>query len=262
MHRSRSNSRIALTLVVLARPGLAQQEPPPSAVREPAATAAALVPPGIDPAPQPPARAEDKVHEHPTTKAGQSSSEHRSGASTSMHDMPGMEGMEDEHDRESMVAFLGPYSMTREASGTSWQPESAPHDGLHWSRGPWQLMSHGYATQVYSDQAGRERDTKSFLENMLMGMASRQLGAGRLGLRVMLSSEPWTIGRTGYPLVLQTGETADGVTPLRDRQHPHDLFMELAATYSLPVGGDRSVFLYLGEPGEPALGPPTFIHRF
>lgn len=181
------------------------------------------------------------------------------------HDMAGMEGMEGMHDMQGMpgmTAFLGPYAMTREASGTSWQPESAPHEGLHWNRGPWQLMAHGYAMQIYSDQAGRERDTKSFSENMLMGMASRQLGPGRLGLRAMLSAEPWTIGATGYPLVLQTGETADGVTPLRDRQHPHNLFMELAATYSLPVGADRSVFLYLGEPGEPALGPPAFMHRF
>jgi hypothetical protein len=63
-------------------------------------------------------------------------------------------------------------------------------------------------------------------------------------------------------LLLQTGETANGVDPLIDRQHPHDLFMELAATYSVPVGPDGSVFVYLGLPGEPALGPATFMHRF
>jgi hypothetical protein len=60
-------------------------------------------------------------------------------------------------------------------------------------------------------------------------------GPGRLGFRAMLSAEPLTIEREGYPLLLQTGETADGRTPLIDRQHPHDLFMELAAIYSLPV---------------------------
>jgi hypothetical protein len=78
----------------------------------------------------------------------------------------------------------------------------------------------------------------------------------------MLSLDPATIGKKGYPLLLQTGETADGVTPLIDRQHPHDLFMELAATYSVPVGEDGSVFVYAGWPGEPALGPPAFMHRF
>jgi hypothetical protein len=49
---------------------------------------------------------------------------------------------------------------------------------------------------------------------------------------------------------------------LVDRQHPHDLFMELALTYSLPVGDEQAVFGYFGLPGEPALGPATFMHRF
>jgi hypothetical protein len=97
---------------------------------------------------------------------------------------------------------------------------------------------------------------------MWMGMASRPLGPGRLGLRAMVSAEPWTIGRSGYPLLLQTGETANGHDPLVDRQHPHDLFLELSGSYSLPIGSDGSVFVYLGLPGEPALGPPAFMHRF
>jgi hypothetical protein len=77
----------------------------------------------------------------------------------------------------------------------------------------------------------------------------------------MFSLEPSTIGKQGYPLLLQTGETADGVTPLIDRQHPHDLFMELAGSYSL-ARGNNSLFVYGGLPGEPALGPPAFMHRF
>ena len=94
-----------------------------------------------------------------------------------------------------------------------------------------------------------------------MAIAQRPLGPGTLGLRAMLSLEPATIGKEGYPLLLQTGETADGRTPLLDRQHPHDLFMELAGSYRL-ASGDRSLFLYGGLPGEPALGPPAFMHRF
>jgi len=175
------------------------------------------------------------------------------------HEMPGMQGM---HAMHEMHGLLGPYSMTREASGTAWQPESAPHVGLHAMRGPWELMAHGFASLIYDDQDGPRGDRKTFSENMLMGMATRPLGQGRLGLRAMVSAEPWTIGKRGYPLLLQTGETADGVTPLVDRQHPHDLFMELAATYSVPVGKDSSAFVYLGLPGEPALGPATYMHRF
>jgi len=176
------------------------------------------------------------------------------------HDMQGMHEMPGEH---AMQGLLGPYGMTREASGTAWQPESSPHTGLHARRGAWELMGHGSFNLVHDDQGGPRGDEKTFGESMLMGMAARSLGAGRLGLRAMLSLEPWTIGKEGYPLLLQTGETANGVDPLVDRQHPHDLFMELAAVYSAPVGsgGDR-LFLYLGLPGEPALGPATYMHRF
>jgi hypothetical protein len=158
--------------------------------------------------------------------------------------------------------MLGSYGMSREASGTAWQPESAPHMGIHANRGPWDLMVHGFAMLIYDDQDGPRGDQKTFSENMVMGMASRDLGPGRLGLRTMLSAEPATIGKEGYPLLLQTGETANGVDPLVDRQHPHDLFMELSASYSVPLGENGSGFVYLGLPGEPALGPPTFMHRF
>ncbi len=177
-----------------------------------------------------------------------------------MSDMKGMEGMD--HSMHAMRGMLGSYSMSREASGTAWQPESTPHMGVHTTWNGWELMTHGFANLVYDRQRGPRGDDKVFSENMLMGMASRDLGPGRLGLRAMLSAEPWTIGKEGYPLLLQTGETADGVTPLVDRQHPHDLPMELAATYSVPVGAKDSVFVYAGLPGEPALGPATFMHRF
>jgi hypothetical protein len=51
------------------------------------------------------------------------------------------------------------------------------------------------------------------------------------------------------------------VSHLVDRQHPHELFMELAATYSQNLTANSSVFVYGGLPGEPALGPPAFMHR-
>ena len=81
-----------------------------------------------------------------------------------------------------------------------------------------------------------------------------------LNLRAMLSLEPF-MGRRGYPLLLQTGETGDGVTPLRDRQHPHDLLMELSTSFSHRLSSDSSAFVYFGYPGEPALGPAAFMHR-
>jgi hypothetical protein len=96
---------------------------------------------------------------------------------------------------------------------------------------------------------------------MLMVMAQHPAGPGTLTLRSMVSLDP-AMGPDGYPLLLQTGETANGVTPLIDRQHPHNLFMELAGVYAVPLDKISSVFLYVGYPGEPALGPVTFMHRF
>lgn len=167
------------------------------------------------------------------------------------HEMHG--GMEHE-----MKGFYGEYPMAREASGTSWQPQITPMQGVHWMSGDWMLMAHGFAYGIYDNQGGHRGDDKIFSPNMAMLMAQHPLGPGTFGLRSMFSLEPATIGRQGYPLLLQTGETSDGKSPLIDRQHPHDLFMELAATYSVPLPKENSAFVYFGMPGEPALGPvPT-----
>jgi hypothetical protein len=77
----------------------------------------------------------------------------------------------------------------------------------------------------------------------------------------MLSAEPVTMPENGYPLLLQTGESFHGER-LHDRQHPHDLFMELAARYRQPIGGTLGIELYAAPVGEPAIGPAAFPHRF
>jgi hypothetical protein len=159
-----------------------------------------------------------------------------------------------------MAALLGPYAVTREGSGTSWAPDSTPMSGLMNMHGPWSGMIHGFANLIYDDQGGPRGDTQTFSNSMLMLMARRELTDGAFGLRLMLSGDPF-IGKRGYPLLFQTGETADGKTPLIDRQHPHDLLMEAAATYSHDFTPQSSGFLYVGLPGEPALGPEAFMHR-
>jgi hypothetical protein len=161
----------------------------------------------------------------------------------------------------AMSGAYGPYAMAREASGTSWQPDSSPHEGAMFMAGGWHAMVHGFVNAIYDHQGGPRGGDKSFSESMLMLMGQRPLGEGTLGVRTMVSLDP-LMGRAGYPLLFQTGETADGTTPLIDRQHPHNLFMELAGSYSRRVGERDSAFVYAGLPGEPALGPPAFMHRF
>jgi hypothetical protein len=161
----------------------------------------------------------------------------------------------------SMVGLYGPYSMSREASGTSWQPDTSPMEGLHRMGDPWMTMWHGIANLVYDDQGGPRGDSKTFSNSMLMFMGRREVDAGAFGARVMISADP-LMGKSGYPELFQNGETADGVHPLINRQHPHNLLMEAAGTYSVDVSADSSVFGYAGIAGEPALGPPAFMHRF
>jgi hypothetical protein len=156
---------------------------------------------------------------------------------------------------------LGPYTMTREASGTAWQPDSSPHAGAHVRAGRWALMGHSTLFGVYDWQGGPRGGEKGFVAGMAMGSARRPLGPGTLQLRASLSPDA-LMGRRGYPLLLASGETANGVDPLVDRQHPHDFLMELSASYALRLSEGSSLFVYAGMPGEPAFGPPPFMHRF
>ena len=105
-------------------------------------------------------------------------------------------------------------------------------------------------------RGGQRGNDKAFSASMAMLMAQRPIGEdGTLGLRAMLSLDP-LMGANGYPLLFATGETANGRDALVDRQHPHDLFMELSGSYSLKLSAEGSAFVYAGLPGEPALGPP------
>ena len=160
----------------------------------------------------------------------------------------------------AMTAALGPYAMTRESSGTAWQPDASEHRGLMTMSGDWMLMAHGTLNLVYDHQSGPRGDDKAFASGMLMGMASHPLGNGTVQFKAMVSPDP-VMGKRGYPLLLASGETANGVDRLVDRQHPHDLFMELSMSVSQNIGENSSVFLYGGLPGEPAFGPPAFMHR-
>lgn len=160
----------------------------------------------------------------------------------------------------SMTGALGPYPMERESSGTAWQPDKSEHMGLISQTGDWMLMGHGVLNLVYDHQSGPRGADKAFASGMLMATARRPLGNGALQFKAMVSPDP-LMGRRGYPLLLASGETADGIHRLIDRQHPHDLFMELSGSVSQNIAPKSSVFLYAALPGEPAFGPPAFMHR-
>jgi hypothetical protein len=201
-----------------------------------------------------------------------------SGATPSPGGMANMKGMENMPGMSSMN--LGPLAvMSGDAmsirvgasetnlmdlgqmgSGTSWQPDTSPTYMMDKQAGNWLLMFHYNAVVGVNAQGGPRGATKFESANWFMPMAFHKLGSGTLQLRGMFSFEPFTYARGGSPLLFQTGETFHG-QPLIDRQHPHDLWMELSAQYTIALGDRGTWFTYFGYPGEPALGPPAFMHR-
>ena len=158
-------------------------------------------------------------------------------------------------DSESNVMSMGAMG-----SGTSWQSSSTPMYMGHKQSGDWLLLFHYNFVVGVNSQGGPRGVTKFESANWFMPMAYHKLGKGTVQLRGMFSFEPFTFPRGGSPLLFQTGETYKG-QPLIDRQHPHDLFMELSAQYTLALGERATWFTYFGYPGEPALGPVAFMHR-
>jgi hypothetical protein len=177
------------------------------------------------------------------------------------HEMhpPSHGGHEMQMEMHSTIDLADP--MSREASGTSWIPDSSPMYGRMFMFGESMLMLHGAIFPRYTNVSTRRGDDRIDAPNWFMGMFSHPLwNNAQFGSRLMMSLDPLTEQGRGYPLLFQTGEVWNG-EPLHDRQHPHDLFDELSFSLSQKFEHDLSTYIYFGYPGEPALGPPAFMHR-
>src|SRR5262245_20561728 len=173
---------------------------------------------------------------------------------------PGSQGMQMPMSHQMMPEEPLGLDRARDGSGTSWLPDASPMQGLMTQRGSWMLMLHGNGFLEFIKTGSDRGDDQFGSINWLMGAGQREIASGQLQLRGMISAEPATVGRCGYPALLQTGEFCNG-TSLHDRQHPHDLFMELAADYRRAINESVAVERDGGPAGEPALGPPAFPHR-
>lgn len=124
----------------------------------------------------------------------------------------------------------------------------------------WQFMQDGILFANVNHQGGPRGGNEFVASNWWMGMATRKTSRGQLTFTGMLSLDPATVGKDGYREIFQVGEALNG-RPLIDRQHPHDLFMQLAAVWRMPVTPSTGFTLSGGPAGEPALGPVAFMHR-
>lgn len=155
---------------------------------------------------------------------------------------------------------------TRDATGTSWLPPETPMFGVHRQWHGWDMRLDGALfIQTVSERGDRHRtggneELQTSATSWGMAMLRRNAGAGRVGLRAMVSADPWTASDCGTISFLATGEVCEKDT-VHDRQQPHDLLMELAVDYERPLRGSWKWQLYAGLAGEPAIGPAAYPHR-
>jgi hypothetical protein len=153
-----------------------------------------------------------------------------------------------------------PQPLVHLGSGTAWEPAPASEHEWMWMPGQWELMAHGAIFADYNQQGGPRGEGKAESVNWGMLMEEHPLGRGTILFRQMFSAESLTSPHPGFPELFQTGETYHG-EPLVDHQHPHNVFAELSAYYTVPLTEKISWELYGGPSAEPALGPVMYLHR-
>lgn len=146
------------------------------------------------------------------------------------------------------IAFVFSVVLPQSASAQAAEPST------------WHVMQDAVVYGLFNHQGGPRGGDEFRVPNWWMGMFSRKVGSSDLTINTMLSLDPLTVGKKGYRELFQVGETFAG-HPLVDYQHPHDVFMQLAAVWHVPVGARTGFTLAGGPAAEPAIGPVAFMHR-
>ena len=166
-----------------------------------------------------------------------------------------------------IVSFLIalPVVLGLSSSPTGAQEPDQPHDHRQMAAEPtdrssWMVMADANVFYGFNYQERKFADFWAWeSQNWGMLSASHSAGHGQLTLHGMLSLEPFTMAKLGSP---QRFRPAKATSARRSStiQHPHDLFMDLGATYRLPSG--RVAYIFERRPGRrAALGPTAFMHR-
>lgn len=126
--------------------------------------------------------------------------------------------------------------------------------------GKWSLMLDGSAFGMFDRQWTLHGDERWTVLDWEMATVARSLGAGVVRATAMTSVESFFMPDTGYPQLLQSGETFNG-RRIANTQHPHDLLGELSVAYDHSLTSKLATFIYAAVVGEPALGPVSYRHR-
>ena len=164
-----------------------------------------------------------------------------------------------------IVLFVGSASAAAQDAPAP-SPQAQDHAGMqhdHMNMAAntgWRFMQDGVLFAEFNHQSGPRGGDELVAPTWWMGMATRKTARSHFTFTGMLSLDPAAVGNDGYRELFQSGEVLNG-RPLIDRQHPHDLFMQLGAIWRVPLTGTTGFTLAGGPVGEPALGPVAFMHR-
>lgn len=209
---------------------------------------------------------------HPAQKKDTAKAMTKPAAKKPTMEMSNAKKMEEQAMMDTLPMMTHSYSlnlpMNRNSSGTAWQPDATPMYGYMKMTEKWNLMFHGsiFFRYNYQDITNKGIRSDSLTDrfdapNWVMLMANRKINKrGLFAFSLMLSADELVMEGNGYPLLFQSGETYKN-KPLIDRQHPHDLVSGLSVAYTHMFNKDIDLTAYLGYPGEPAIGPPAFMHR-
>ena len=140
------------------------------------------------------------------------------------------------------------------ASAQAHQPDQAA------APASWHVMQDAVVFGLFNHQGGPRGGDEFRVPNWWMGMFNRKIGSSELTFNTMFSADPLTVGKKGYRELFQIGEAFEG-KPLVDYQHPHDLFMQLAAVWRIAINTNTASRSPAGHRAEPAIGPVAFMHR-
>ena len=158
------------------------------------------------------------------------------------------------------VLLLVPQGLLRAEDDPHAGHEHMAHEQAEATPSRWTTMVHGYAFLVANRQGGPSGDRDFESVNHLSVAATHPLWGGTASVLGSFSLEPVTVPRQGSPLLFQRGETYNGVL-LVDRQHPHDLFLELAVAWERRLSRAVTFRAYIAPEGEPPVGPTAYPHR-
>jgi hypothetical protein len=123
------------------------------------------------------------------------------------------------------------------------------------------IQGNAFGTEIF--ESGPRGQNAFAVPDWIMADLGTSVGERHyLNLEYMGTAEKWLLPRSGYPELLQVGETDQNGRPFIDHQHPHSspvMGLTLGDTFSFAE--EKSLKFAFSPRGESGDGPIAFMHR-